>query len=75
MSRPRKTIHAADALPPPPEYHYTPLQIAVAHQVSVATVIGYIEAGELSARKPGKEYRVPVSAYQRWLATTTIRPA
>jgi len=74
VGRDAKLVFSRDALPPPPEAHYTPLQVAGAHQFSVSTVIGFIESGELSARKAGKEYRIPVSAYQAWLKKTETCP-
>lgn len=72
--QPRKPI-GPRALPAPLEHRWTLLQIAVAHQFTVAALIKAIKRGELDAEKMGeKEWRVSESAYRRWLANCEYRP-
>lgn len=62
-------------MPAPLEFHWTLMQIAVAHQFTTAALKAQIKAKVLRARKCGKEWRVPDSWYREWLAKSTPRVA
>ena len=68
-----RAVPKGEALPLPPERHWTILDIAVAHQLKPGTVRAAIERGELFARKMGKDYRIPDSGYRKWLADSSPR--
>lgn len=70
MGRPRRAIAGAPLVAP--EQHFTVVQIAGAHSFSTAAIVAMIRRGELKARKAGKEWRVSVSAYNKWLQATEV---
>ena len=46
---------------------YTPTEIADKLRVNVMTIYRYIRAGKIKAHKLGKEFRIDVKEYERFL--------
>lgn len=50
---------------------FTPLEVAKARQIAVATVRELIQKQKLRAHRVGQEWRIPLSAIQEWDASTS----
>jgi len=46
---------------------YTPAEIAEKLRVNIMTIYRYIKAGKIKAYKLGKEFRIDVKEYERFL--------
>jgi putative resolvase len=46
---------------------YTPAEIAEKLRVNIMTIYRYIKAGKIKAHKLGKEFRIDVKEYERFL--------
>lgn len=46
---------------------YTPAEIADNLRVNIMTIYRYIRAGKIKAHKIGKEFRIDVKEYERFL--------
>jgi putative resolvase len=46
---------------------YTPAEIAENLRVNIMTIYRYIRAGKIKAHKLGKEFRIDVKEYERFL--------
>jgi len=46
---------------------YTPAEIAEKLRVNIMTIYRYIKAGKIKAHKLGKEFRIDVREYERFL--------
>jgi len=46
---------------------YTPAEIAEKLRVNIMTIYRYIRAGKIKAYKLGKEFRIDVKEYERFL--------
>jgi len=46
---------------------YTPAEIAKNLRVNIMTIYRYIRAGKIKAHKLGKEFRIDVKEYERFL--------
>lgn len=46
---------------------YTPAEIAEKLRVNIMTIYRYIKAGKINAHKLGKDFRIDVKEYERFL--------
>jgi len=46
---------------------YTPAEVAEKLRVNIMTIYRYIKAGKIKAHKLGKEFRIDVKEYERFL--------
>ena len=46
---------------------YTPAEIAEKLRVNIMTIYRYIKAGKIKAHKLGKEFRIDVKEYEKFL--------
>ena len=52
---------------------YTPAEIAEKLRVNIMTIYRYIRAGKIKAYKLGKEFRIDVKEYKRFLKSIEIK--
>ncbi|MBF05298.1 DNA-binding protein [bacterium] len=46
---------------------YTPAEVAEKLRVNIMTIYRYIKAGKINAHKLGKDFRIDVKEYERFL--------
>ena len=46
---------------------YTPAEVAAKLRVNIMTIYRYIKAGKINAHKLGKDFRIDVKEYERFL--------
>jgi len=46
---------------------YTPAEVAEKLRVNIMTIYRYIKAGKITAHKLGKDFRIDVKEYERFL--------
>ncbi len=46
---------------------YTPAEVAKKLRVNIMTIYRYIKAGKINAHKLGKDFRIDVKEYERFL--------
>jgi excisionase family DNA binding protein len=52
---------------------YTPAEVADMLRVNIMTIYRYIKAGKIKAYKLGKEFRIDVKEYERFLKSIQTR--
>lgn len=52
---------------------YTPTEVADKLRVNIMTIYRYIKAGKIKAHKLGKEFRIEVKEYERFLKSIETR--
>lgn len=52
---------------------YTPAEVAENLRVNIMTIYRYIKAGKINAHKLGKDFRIDVKEYERFLKSVETK--